>query len=51
MLRVGPGVTEALPTPSTLERFFTGVEPLVFREVMLMFEGFVADIAHEGTNA
>lgn len=42
MLTVGAGVGELLEALTALEGFFSGVEPLVFGEMMLVLERFRA---------
>ena len=44
VLTVGAGVGEFLQTFLTLVRFLSAVKSLVFYEVMLVFESFVAAI-------
>ena len=42
VLAVGPRVGESFVTLGTLERFFSAVEPFVFRQVVFVFESLVA---------
>lgn len=51
VLGVGAGVAESLATSAALERFFTGMKAFVLREMVLVLEGLVADVTHEGPNA
>lgn len=44
MLAVGPGVAESLVALLANVRFVSGVQSLVFRQVMLVFERLVADV-------
>ena len=42
VLAVGPRMGESFVTLGTLERFFSAVEPFVFRQVVFVFESLVA---------
>ena len=48
VLAVGPRVGEPLETLGTLERFFPGVEPAVFGQMVLVLESLVAVAALVG---
>lgn len=45
VLAVGARVGKALEALLALERLLAAVQPLVFRQVVLVFEGLLADVA------
>lgn len=49
VLTVGPGVAEALVAIEADVRFFSGMKALMFRQMMLVFKRFAADVTLKRT--